>query len=137
MALKTQLSDREYEKFEVGPDGETRVRVTARLDGADVHLESPTGPYRITVVTIADVATNPLPTPLTGRVSLSIRNKSDTVIVYFGNSDVTGDETDTGGWEIGAGEDFNLDLNSDNPFYLIAPAGMNAVVKIFEIASTE
>jgi hypothetical protein len=103
----------------------------------DVHILAPTGPFLISVATASSVVANPLGSALTDRVSLSIRNKSATVTVYFGTSvAVTADDTATGGWEIGPGEDFNIDLDSSEVFYLVTPAAQTAVVKILEIAST-
>lgn len=102
----------------------------------EVHLLAPTGPFFITVDTATDVATNPIAVPLAGRVSLSIRNKG-AVVIYIGQTAlVTADDTATGGWEIGPGEDSNWELDSSNLFYLITPAGTTALFKILEIAST-
>lgn len=102
----------------------------------DVHIRAPTGPFTISVATVTSVAADPIPVPLAARVSLSIRNKG-AVTVYFGeDAFVTADDTATGGWEIGPGEDFNVDLDDSNSFFLITPAASSAVVKIFEIAST-
>lgn len=100
------------------------------------NISAPTGPFNISITTVNDAAADPLGASLADRVSLSIRNKSPTVTVYFGDSNtVTANDAATGGWEIGPGEDFNVDLNDSNIFYLITPAGQTAVVKILEIAS--
>lgn len=146
MTLKQALQDREYEKFGEKAGPQTAVHVIAEIDNTGANpvpisgtfnFSAPTGPFEITVASVTATAANPLTTPLTARVSLSIRNKSETVPIYFGkNSSVTADNTATGGWEIGAGEDFNIDLNDDNVFFLIAPTGQTATVKILEIAST-
>ena len=102
----------------------------------DVNVRAPTGPFLVQVVTIGLVAVNPLPAPLSARVSLSIRNKSTTGTLYFKESNtVTADDSATGGWEIGPGEDFTIDIDDNNTFYLISnEAGVKA--KIIEIAST-
>lgn len=98
---------------------------------------SPTGPFRITVGAATAVAADPIPVPLTGRVSLAIRNLDPAVTIYFGeDASVTPDNTATGGWEIRPNSDINLDLDADNVFFLITPAATTAVFKIFEIAST-
>jgi hypothetical protein len=102
----------------------------------EVHLLAPTGPFKVTRATVGDTAANPLSAALTDRVSLSIRNKSGSVTVYFGTATVTADNTVTGGWEIGPNEDFNIDLDASNVFYLIVPSTQSAIVKILEIAST-
>lgn len=103
-----------------------------------VNIAAPTGPFSIRVATVTAVAADPLGgLPLTDRVSISIRNKDGANTIYFGkDASVTADDTATGGWEIGPGEDFNIDLDDSNAFYLICPAGQSAVVKILEIAST-
>lgn len=102
----------------------------------DIHILAPTGPFEITVTTVTSTAANPIGAPLTDRVSLSIRNKDGANTVYFGDATVTADNAATGGWEIGPGEDLNIDLDSTNVFFLVTPAGQTAVVKILEIAST-
>jgi hypothetical protein len=103
----------------------------------EVHILAPTGPFEITVATVTDSAASPIAFPLSGRVSLSIRNKAAASVVYFGDSAaVTADDSATGGWEIAPLEDFNIDLDSSNVFFLITPLGQTAVVKILEIAST-
>jgi hypothetical protein len=113
------------------------VNILAGSITGSVNINAPTGPFEITVATATAVAANPIAVPLTDRVALSIRNKSATVTVYFGkNGSVTADDTATGGWEIGPGEDFNVDLTDANSFYLITPAATSALVKIMEIAST-
>jgi hypothetical protein len=116
---------------------EYKLRTDASFDSAEINIRAPTGPFAITVATATSTAANPLSTPLTSRVSLSIRNKSTTVTIYFGKDNtVTADNASTGGWEIGPGEDFNIDIDDTTAFYLITPAATTALVKIFEIAST-
>lgn len=144
MPFSPTVIDRERDKFVENPSGETSVRVMVSNESGDAvpvvgafNISAPTGPFNLTVTTVTDAAANPIASPLASRVSLSIRNKSPSVTIYFGNSvSVTAGDTATGGWEIGPNEDFNLDLTDDNGFYLIAPAGQSAVVKILEIAST-
>lgn len=112
-----------------------KVAADVNLVGGAVNFKSPTGPFYITVATVTTVAANPIGAALTNRVSLSIRNKSAVNTVYFGASNtVTADNTATGGWEIGPQEDFNIDLDATNSFYLISTGA--AIVKIMEIAST-
>lgn len=143
MPFSPAVTDRERDKFVENPSGETSVRVlVSNESGSEVPVtgsfgvSGPTGPFKITPVTITDTASNPVPTPLTNRVSVSIRNLSATTTVYFGSAlIVTPDNAATGGWDIGPGEDFHLDLDDSNLFYMIAPSGESAVVKILEIAS--
>ena len=143
MPFSPAVQDRERDKFVENPAGETSVRVyVGNETGQDIPVtgnfgvSGPTGPFKITPVTITDTASNPIPTPLTNRVSVSIRNLSAITTIYFGSAlTVTPDNTSTGGWDIGPGEDFHLDLDDSNLFYMIAPATETAVVKILEIAS--
>lgn len=123
----------DYKKLLVDADGKLLTSATGT-----VNISAPTGPFSITVTSVSDTAADPLGgSPLAARVSIAIRNKSATVTLYFGSSAaVTADDTATGGWEIGPGEDFNIDLDDSEAFYLIAPGGESAVVKILEIAST-
>lgn len=142
MTLPPNKNDREQDKFIWDPDNTygTMVKVFAKLVGGvaigDVNIKAPTGPFRVQVVLVGTSASNPVPIPLVARVSLSIRNKSTTETVYFGHDNlVTADDTATGGWEIGPGEDFNIDLDDGNAFYLISTSS-NVPVKVLEIAST-
>lgn len=141
MTLPPNKNDREQDKFIWDPDNTygTMVKVLAKLVGGvtigEVNIKAPTGPFKVQVVLVGTSAADPIPTPLTGRVSLSLRNKSTTETVYFGhNSSITADDTSTGGWEIGPGEDFNIDLDDGNAFYLISTS-LNVPVKVLEIAS--
>jgi hypothetical protein len=146
MPFSPVVLDRERDKFVENPAGETSVRVYVGngvgqdipvSGNFDVQFSAPTGPFDVTNATVTDAAANPIATPLANRVSLSIRNESNSVTIYFGkNSSVTADNASTGGWEIGAREDFNIDLNDANLFFLITPTGTSAAVKILEIAST-
>lgn len=112
------------------------VPVDATFSGS-VAAAAPTGPIKRRVVTVNDVAADPILVPLANRVSLVVRNKSALNTIYLGeDATITPDDTATGGWEIGPGEDFSLDLSEDNNFFLIAPAGQSAIVKILEIASS-
>jgi hypothetical protein len=142
MTLPPNKNDREQDKFIWDPDNTygTMVKVLAKLEGGvaigDVNIKAPTGPFRVQVFTVTTTATDFIPIPLVDRVSISIRNKSATQTVYFGEDNtITADDTATGGWEIGPGEDFNIDLNDTNAFYLMTSSG-TATVKILEIAST-
>lgn len=120
------------------PGGKVAQDVNLLGGTIDAVIAAPTGPFFITGFDVTDVAADPLAgSPLADRTALSIRNKSATVTIYFGNSNVTADDNNvTGGWEIGPQEDFNIDLNDSETVYLVAPAGQTAHVKILEIAST-
>lgn len=147
MPFSTAIQDRERDKFVEKPVGETSVRVFVSNETGDAipvtgsfsatsSYAAPTGPFLVSVATITDVSSNPIPVPLTDRVSLSIRNLSTTDTVYIGPSiGVTADNTATGGWDIGPGEDLHLDLNDANLFHAITPTGTSAQIKIMEISS--
>lgn len=141
--MPANLTDREFQKFVETPAGDTAVRTLIANDSSDPVQVSgggyaaPTGPLRNSVTTITDTAADPIPVPLANRVSVSVRNKDPVDTVYLGATNtVTADDAATGGWEIGPGEDFNLDLDDSNVFFLIAAAGKTPLVKILEVAST-
>jgi hypothetical protein len=144
MPYRPAIKDREFDKFVENPSGETSVRVLVSNDSdspisvtGSQALAAPTGPMKLTVYTVTDTAANPIPTPQTNRVALVLRNKSITETVYVGpNGTVTPDDTATGGWEVFPGEDFSLDYDDNNGFYVITSPTKTAVVKILEIAST-
>lgn len=105
----------------------------------EVHILAPTGPFLVTTFLVSDTAANPLPTSLTARVSLSIRNKSGTNTVYLGkDASVTANDAigTNAGWEIDPNGDQNLDLDSTESIFVICEAGKTAIIKLFEIAST-
>lgn len=148
MTLPNNLVDREFQKFVETQLGETAVRTLIANTAADpvqvsgsisASAAAPTGPFEVTIATVTDVASNPLVVPLSNRVSLSIRNLSAVTTIYLEkNATVTPDSIPggTGGWEINPLEDLNLDLDENNIFFLVAPAGQTATIKIFEIASS-
>jgi len=145
VTLKQQLNDRERDKFGEKASGQTAVHTISTIDNdatnpvvisGSAGVAAPTGPFKITVGTATDVASDPLPIPLNNRFSLSIRNMDPVVTMYVGASPlVTADNASTGGWDVGPGEDFHLDLSDANAFYLITPTGLTALFKILEIAS--
>jgi hypothetical protein len=144
MTLPNQLNDREYAVFDEKTGGQVAKHVIATIDNDDPisvtgssALAAPTGPMKLTVFTVTDTAQNPIPTPQTNRVALVLRNLSVTETVYVGPSiTVTADDTSTGGWEVGPGEDFSLDYDDNNGFYTITQATKTAKIKLLEIAST-
>ena len=145
MPFNQAIQDREHDKFVECPTGETAVRVCVANDSGDPVIVSgstsaaaPTGPFRTTtVVSVNPTPTDPIPTPLADRVSGIVRNKSSLNAVYFSEDILhTADDTATGAWEIGPGEDFAFNLSPDNGFFLFTEAGKTAVVKILELAST-
>jgi len=101
----------------------------------EVSIKAPTGPFLVTNATVSDVAADPLGAALAARTSISIQNEDLVDYVYFGNADVT-DSGATKGRKIGPNEDFHIDLDDSNVFYLIASAGKTPAINIVEIAST-
>ena len=136
MVLDPNKNNLEQQKFRGDSPDEVCVAVCSVTGGPiETTIKAPTGPFKITVASVGTSDADPLGTALTGRVSLSVRNKDDTLTVYFGNTGVTADDAASGGWEIGPGEDFNIDLDASESFFLITTSG-TATVKIMEIAST-
>ena len=89
MSLALPLTDREYQKFEAGPDGETRVRV---ITIGDVTT-TPSGlniAGRMTIVTLNDSTWTALPaTQLTERNGMSVQNQSAKQIkLHYDNTTV-------------------------------------------------
>lgn len=130
-ALQAPYGLRDYAKLKVGPNGELLTSATGTF-----NYLAPTGPVSITVSSVTPIAMNPLVAPFPDRVDLSIRNKGPNTIYYGPTAGVTADDMSTGGWEILKNEDFHIELNDSQVFYLITAAGESAVVKILEIAST-
>lgn len=114
-------------------NGDGTALLHVKPEGAfDLKISAPSGPFAISVFTASSAAQNPLPSPLANRVSVSIRNTDTINTVYFGASSAM---APSASWEIGPSEDFNVDLTSENPFYLMTNAGSTVTVKILEIAS--
>jgi hypothetical protein len=140
VAIPRSLCDREQDKFCEDTNGDTAVRTCTEITSQpdlDINIKAPTGPFRVTTLTVGLAAADPLGgSALAARTFLAIRNKSATETVYLGQTaGVTADDTATGGWEIGPSEDFNIDLDNTNVFYLISTAA-SVPVKILEVAST-
>lgn len=144
MPFRIATQDREWDKFKECPTGETAVRTCISNDSTEpvpvtgsISATAPTGPLKRTVVTVTDVAADPLTAAQTGRISIIIRNKSQVETIFFGeDNSITADDTSTGGWEIGPGEDFALDISDANNFFLKAAAGKTAIVKLLENKTT-
>lgn len=138
MAIPQNRTDREQAKFCEDTSGDTAVRTCTEITSQpdlDINIKAPTGPFLTTTTTVTTTAASPLGSALTGRTFLAIRNKSLTEVIYLGQTgSVTADDSSTGGWEIGPGEDFNIDLDDSNTFFLIT-ATASASVKILEVAS--
>lgn len=139
MVLKPNINDREFDKFVEDPAGDTAVRTLIANDSSSPVVISgsfgsaaPTGPLRTSQATVTDTSANPIPTALTNRVALVVRNTDSVESVFLGESSGVG----VAGWEIGPNEDFSIDLDSTNVFYLIANIGKSVVVKFLEIASS-
>lgn len=122
----------DYQKLRVNSLGELITTASGTFS-----YKAPTGPTKVTGATIGTSASNPLSgLVLSGRVSLSLRNNGPGVVYYKEDSGVTADDNDvTGGWDINPGENFNIDLDDSNDFYLISTQA-NTKVKFLQIAST-
>lgn len=105
----------------------------------DVKIHAPTGPWLVTTALITDVASSPIPVPLTARVAIAVRNLSATEYVYIGPSNSVVASVAVGttsGWRIDPSNDQNIDLDDSTQFYMICEAGKSALVQIIEVAST-
>lgn len=92
MSLPRTLTDREQDKFEEGPLGETRVRVTSigSITG-DVNIVGPGTSARVSYVTLNSATWTAIPAvALADRKSLSIQNQSSTQIKYDYDNSVVG-----------------------------------------------
>lgn len=79
----------------------------------------------------------PLPAiPLANRNAMSIRNLSQTDVLYIGfDSSVTADSVVgiTSGWQLGPNEGFNIDVQGSIPIYGIAASG-SILVQVMELS---
>ena len=141
MTLPNSLCDLEKDKYRESVSGKTCVAVCGD-DGADIKADvtflAPTGPFLITTVSVTSTAAKFPATPLTDRVSLSVRNKG-AFTVYFGPAvSVTADTVvgTTSGGEIDANGELNIDLDASEDIFFITESGETAIIKITEIANT-
>lgn len=146
MTLPEQITTRERNKFGEKSSGQVAVHVIGTIDNesgnpvivsGSTAVAAPTGPIKRLVHTVTAIAIDPIATPLSNRVSLTILNLSATVTVFIGEDNtITADNSATGGYDIPPQGEFSLDLDDSNNFFLIAPTGQTAIVKILEISST-
>ena len=115
---------------EVGDDGLKRLRTSATGTFSFSGLSEA---LKITNTTIGDTATAIPLTALTNRNSMIIFNKSTTLSLFIGNSDVTDSGTDEG-WIIDPESYFSLDVANEIVIYGLAPSGETVDVKILEFA---
>ena len=89
---------------------------------------------KTTPVTIGTSATILLSSPLSGRNSISIFNKSATGTIYVGaDNTVTADDTATGGWEILPDETLNEPVSDSVDYYVIG-SEPGILAKVRELA---
>ncbi len=108
------------------------------VEGANINF-TPTGlstDYRITTMDVTDTASAIPAAPLASRVAISITNLHATEVLYLGKITVTADRVNgtTSGWEVGAGESFNVDITDSIIIYGIAEAGQTIPIKVLEIS---
>lgn len=104
-----------------------KTSVTGSVDTTPSGLNTD---LEITVQSVGTVAAKIPLTPLTDRNFIMIHNKGPSTL-YIGESDVTADDTATGGWEIASGQVFVVDIRDDLEIYGVVASGSNTV-KIFE-----
>lgn len=85
--------------------------------------------FKITTITITDVATKVTPTPLSGRNSVSIRNWGSNT-VYFGNLNTV---TSADGYPKYSKEEMSLDIK-ELDLYAVCATGQSTELRILEIA---
>lgn len=91
---------------------------------------------RVTTLEVSTTAVELPAVPLLDRNAMSIRNLSTTDTLYIGfDTSVTADSVvgTTSGWEVGPGEDFNLDIKGSIPVYGIVASG-TILIKVAELA---
>lgn len=93
--------------------------------------------FIITTENVTDVAAvMPAGGNLTARNAMAIRNLDATETIYLGKIGVTADQAvgTTAGWEVGAGETFQIDITDAITLYARAETGKTVKIKIFEVA---
>lgn len=93
--------------------------------------------FLITTEEITDSAsTVPAGGNLTDRNAIAITNLDETETIYLGKATVTADSVNgtTSGWEIAAGETFQLDVTDAITLHARAETGKIIKIKVFEVA---
>jgi hypothetical protein len=124
---------------EVVPGAKDEYFLLTKILGAITGSFSPSGLFTdwlITTMDISDTAT-PLPaTPLSGRNSIIVFNKSLTETLYIGKSDLTADTVNgtTSGWDIPKNSYYAFDVRDSIVIYGRCETGKSVKVKIMELA---
>ena len=92
--------------------------------------------FVITTMDVTDVATAIPASNLADRVAMSITNLDGVETLYLGKITVTADRVlgTTSGWEVGAGESFNVDISDALTIYGRTEAGKTIRIKVLEIS---
>lgn len=121
----------DYQKLRINASGELITRATGEFTMSGLRTA-----MRTTTMDVSDVTVAIPAIPLLERNAISINNLSTTDKLYIGNTDVTADTVNgtTSGWEIGPGENMNLDITEEIVIYGRAETGKSVKLKVFEIA---
>ena len=127
------LQELERLKFDVNADEEVIVRTSMEGTFTASGLRQA---IRITTMLITDTAIALPAVALTGRNSVTIHNKSSTLTLYVGPSDVVaGDDIGTtAGYEIPPNSFLNFDVSADILLFGVVASGQSIKVKIMELA---
>lgn len=115
--------------FKDSDNGKVYTRTRANTTGLTKGI-------KVTTMMVGDIAVGLPAIPFEGRNAISIHNKSETITLYIGPSNVTADSVvgTTSGAEIGPNEFINFDITDNVKIYGRCPVGQEAMVKIMEIA---
>lgn len=100
---------------------------------ASVSIEPLDWGIKQAVVTLSNTSGAIPTTALSGRKSMIIKNLDTVDTVYLGASDVTADETSTGGYPLSYYESFQADIGENNTIYGIISGTGSAKVVVKEI----
>ena len=132
MTLPKTIEVREYDKFQENSQGKTAVRTITEGDFAPSGLRNG---FRITTLSINNVA-SPIPAvAYLNRNSIMIWNTSTTEILYIGNSDVTPNLSNgtTSGWQVAPRSYFSTDITDNVILYGVVASG-SITVQIMELS---
>jgi hypothetical protein len=133
MALSENINNLEKDKFALNSDLLTAVRTLSEISGGNVSFSGLRIRFKITNLTITDVATAIPATALANRNSIIVQNRSQIDSFFLGESDVSNSGAFEG-WEVDATSFFATDVTENIVLYAIAPVGKTIDIKIMELA---
>ena len=109
-------------------DGVYKVRTSA--SGTFVFSGLKTA-FKVTVMTITDIAQKIPTTALTARNSFTVKSEDETNNVWIGNSDVNDTTT---GWALEPLDYLNFDVTNNIELWAVCSSGKTAQIRILELA---